>query len=382
MQEKGKRHLAVRDANGNITGLVTNVDLLHFDRYSSVVMARELAAASSVDALAAVHERLPRLVAALVDSGAKPRNVTRVVTSTLDATVHRLIALAVERMGPAPAAFAFLALGSEGREEKTLVSDQDNAIVYADVPRDQAAGASAYFLHLGTEVCDGLAKIGYPHCKGHVMAKTPRWCRPLAAWKEYFGGWIESAKPQDFLEINMFFDFRAAHGTGELLAELRDHIDKRLRLSTPFFVNYAQNALLYKPPLTFFGGIAAESIGGHPRTFNAKDALRPIIGFARLYALQHGVRDTNTLDRLQRLLEKGAIKRALYDDAVGAYDHLMRLRLRQHVAHAGAWIPSANDVDLNALTQLDTTILKQSFHQIVAIQKQLQSDFVGAGANL
>jgi CBS domain-containing protein len=180
----------------------------------------------------------------------------------------------------------------------------------------------------------------------------------------------------------MFFDFRAAHGAGELLAELRDHIDKRLRLSTPFFVNYAQNALLYKPPLTFFGGIAAESIGGHPRTFNAKDALRPIIGFARLYALQHGVRDTNTLDRLQRLLEKGAIKRALYDDAVGAYDHLMRLRLRQHVAHTGAWIPSANDVDLNALTQLDTTILKQSFHQIVAIQKQLQSDFVGAGANL
>jgi PAS domain S-box-containing protein len=382
MQEKGKRHVAVRDASGNVTGLVTNVDLLHFDRYSSVVMARELAAASGVDELAAIHERLPRLVAALVDSGAKPRNVTRVVTATLDATAQRLIALAMDRMGPAPTPFAFLALGSEGREEKTLVSDQDNAIVYADVPPDRAQAASAYFLHLGADVCDGLAKIGYPHCKGHVMAKTPRWCRPLVAWKEYFGGWIESAKPQDFLEINMFFDFRAVHGAGELLAELRDHIDKRLRLSTPFFVNYAQNALLYKPPLTFFGGIAAESIGGHPRTFNAKDALRPIIGFARLYALQHGVRDTNTLDRLQRLLEKGAIKRALHDDAVGAYDHLMRLRLRQQVVDAGRSIPSANDIDLNALTQLDITILKQSFHQIAAIQKQLQNDFVGAGANL
>ena len=382
MQEKGKRHLAVRDANGNITGLVTNVDLLHFDRYSSVVMARELAAASGVDELAAIHERLPRLVGALVDSGARPRNVTRVVTATLDATVNRLVALAMEQMGPPPAAFVFVALGSEGREEKTLVSDQDNAIVYADVALDQEHSTSAYFLQLGTDVCDGLAKIGYPLCKGQVMAKTPRWCRPLAAWKTYFGQWIESATPQDFLEINMFFDFRAVHGDGELLAELRDHIDKRLRLSTPFFVNYAQNALLYKPPLTFFGGIAAETIGRHPRTFNAKDALRPIIGFARLYALQHGVRDTNTLDRLQRLLEKGAIKRTLYDDAVGAYDHLMRLRLRQQVANAGRLVQPANDIDLNALTQLDTTVLKQSFHQIAAIQKQLQSDFVGAGANL
>ncbi len=382
MQEKGKRHLAVRDSNGNITGLVTNVDLLHFDRYSSVVMARELAAAADVDDLATIHERLPRLVGALVDSGARPRNITRVVTATLDATVNRLVALALERMGPPPASFAFVALGSEGREEKTLVSDQDNAIVYADVASDQVRAASAYFLALGAAVCDGLARIGYPYCKGNVMAKTPQWCQPLAAWKAYFGKWIESATPQDFLEINMFFDFRAVHGAGELLAELRDHVDRRLRLSTPFFVNYAQNALLYKPPLTFFGGIAAESFGGSPRTFNAKDALRPIIGFARLYALQHGVRDTNTVDRLQRLLEKGVVKRTLYDEAVGAYDHLMRLRLKQQVASVDGRVRPSNDIDLQTLTQLDTTVLKQSFHQVAAIQKQLQSDFVGAGANL
>lgn len=382
MQEKGKRHLAVRDANGNVTGLVTNVDLLHFDRYSSVVMARELAAAADADELAAIHERLPRLVGALVDSGAKPRNVTRVVTATLDATVNRLVALAIEDLGPPPAAFAFVALGSEGRDEKTLVSDQDNAIVYADVAPEHAHTVFDYFLRLGATVCDALARIGYPHCRGNVMAKTPQWCQPLAVWKGCFGQWIESATPQDFLEINMFFDFRAVHGAGELLTELRDHIDKRLRLSTPFFVNYAQNELLYKPPLTFFGGIAAESVGGSPRTFNAKDALRPIIGFARLYALQHGVRDTNTLDRLQRLLEKGAIKRTLYDEAVGAYDHLMRLRLKQQVATADRRVRLANDVDLQMLTQLDTTVLKQSFHQVAAIQKQLQSDFVGAGANL
>lgn len=382
MREKGKRHLAVKDAGGAITGLVTNVELLHFDRYSSIVMTREISRARGVDEIAAIHERLPRLVAALVESGAKPRNVTRVVTATLDATIQRLVALATERSGPPPAAFAFVALGSEGREEKTLVSDQDNAIVYADVGPDLAREASAYFLRLGTDVCDGLAKVGYPYCKGNVMAKTPRWCRPLSAWKEYFGQWIESAQPQDFLEINMFFDFRAVCGAGELLTELRDHIDRRLRLSVPFFVNYAQNALLYRPPLGFFGGILAESVGGQPKTFNVKDAIRPIVVFARLYALQHGVRDTHTLERLQRLLEKGAIKRTVHDEAAGAYNHLMHLRLRRQVRSAGSDGRFRNDIDPQSLTPIETTVLKQAFHQVGNIQKHIQHDFVPSGPTM
>ncbi|RPI04122.1 MAG: CBS domain-containing protein, partial [Zetaproteobacteria bacterium] len=382
MREKGKRHLAVKDASGAVTGLVTNVELLHFDRYSSIVMTREISRARGVDEIEAIHERLPRLVAALLESGTKPRNVTRVVTATLDATVERLVALATERLGPPPAPFVFVALGSEGREEKTLVSDQDNAIVYADMEPDARESAAAYFLRLGAEVCDGLAKVGYPYCKGNVMAKTPQWCRPLSAWKEYFAKWIESAQPQDFLEINMFFDFRAVCGAGDLLSDLRDHIDKRLRMSVPFFVNYAQNALLYKPPLGFFGGILAESVGGQPKTFNVKDAIRPIIVFARLYALQHGVRDTHTLDRLQRLLEKGAVKRALHDEAAGAYNHLMHLRLRHQALNVGSDGRFTNDIDPQSLTPIETTVLRQAFHQVGNIQKQIQHDFVATGPTM
>jgi CBS domain-containing protein len=195
-------------------------------------------------------------------------------------------------------------------------------------------------------------------------------------------GWAEAASPQDFLEINIFFDFRAVSGSGELLGELRDHIDKRLKLTVPFFFNYAQNALLYKPPLSFFGSIVVESVGGHPKTFDVKDAMRPIVGFARLYALQHGVRDTHTLERLQRLLEKGAIKRTLYEEAVGAYNYLMQLRLKHQAMNAAGSGQPTNDVDLQALTQIETTMLKQTFHQVANIQKQLQHDFVGSGANL
>jgi PAS domain S-box-containing protein len=382
MQEQGKRHLAVRDGSGQITGLVTNIALLHFDRYSSIVMTREIAQAESVEALAGLYERLPRLVGALVDSGAKPRNVTRVITATLDAIVNRLIDLAAARLGPPPLPFAFVALGSEGREEKTLVSDQDNAIVYADPPPDEAGRASAYFLALGAFVCDGLAAIGCPYCRGGIMAKTPEWCQPLAQWKEYFTRWIATAQPQEFLEINMFFDFRAMHGEGQLLAELRAHIGRRLKATVPFFVNYAQNALLYKPPIRFFGGIVADSLGGQPRTFNLKDALRPIIGFARLYALQHALSATNTLDRLQQLLEREAVKRSICEEAMAAYDCLMGLRLTQQVAALRSDAAPSNDVDPKTLTAIQTSTLKQALLQVASIQKQIQQDFVVTGPTL
>jgi CBS domain-containing protein len=382
MQEQGKRHLAVRDAAGQITGLVTDIALFHFDRYSSVVMTREIAQADTVERLATVYERLPRLVGALVDSGAKPRNVTRVITTTLDAIVGRLIELAVVKLGPPPVPFAFVALGSEGREEKTLVSDQDNAIVYADPTPDEAERAAAYFQGMGIQVCDGLAAIGCPYCRGGIMAKTREWCQPLARWKEYFARWIATAKPQDFLEINMFFDFRAAYGDAQLLAELRQHIGKQLKLTVPFFVNYAQNALLYKPPISFFGSIVADALGGQPRTFNLKDALRPIVGFARLYALQHRLTATNTLDRLQQLLEREAVRRTVCEEAVAAYNCLMALRLEEQARALRNDAPLSNDIDPKGLTAIQVSMLKQTLLQVANIQKQIQQDFVGTAPSL
>jgi len=235
---------------------------------------------------------------------------------------------------------------------------------------------TAYFLALGTAVCDGLAEVGCAYCKGGIMAKTPQWCQPLVQWKEYFARWIATAQPQDFLEINMFFDFRAMHGDGQLLADLRQHIGRRLKATVPFFVNYAQNALLYKPPLGFFGSLVPETISGQPRLFNLKDVLRPIIGFARLYALQHGLTATNTLDRLQQLLEREAVKRTVCDEAVAAYNCLMELRLKQQAAALRDLTTPSNDVDPKTLTAIQASTLKQALLQVANIQKQIQHDFV------
>jgi CBS domain-containing protein len=376
MQEKGKRHLAVKDAAGAVVGLVSDVELLQVQRYSSIVMTREVSGAETVEAMAAIYDRVPRLVAALLDSGARPRNITRAITAVQDAIVTRLIDLTLRRMGPPPAAFAFVALGSEGREEKTLVSDQDNAVVYADPDPGRAAACAAFFLELGQAVCDGLAQIGCPLCKGGIMAKTPRWCQPLGQWKAYFAQWIATASPQDFLEINMFFDLRPVYGAGELLAALRDHIHRQLRLATPFFVNYAQNELLYRPPLGLFGGIDSG------KTLSLKDAIRPIVGFARLYSLRHGLVDTNTLDRLQHLVDRGVLARSIADESAQAYNFLLALRVQRQVQALDGGEPPTNELDPRSLSSTELTLLKQAFHQVTAMQRRVQHDFVPGGAAL
>ncbi len=201
-----------------------------------------------------------RLAGALADAGAVAAALTdHDTTEGLQAFEHEL---AAREVGPAPLRFCFLAMGGEGRGEQTLVTDQDNAILYENPPDEETARrAGEYFAQLGGKACGWLAEAGYARCRGEVMASNPRWRRPLAAWERQFAEWITGATPQDLLEFNMFFDFRCVAGERELACALRRSIQAVMDDCPPFFLHFAQNALLYKPPIGLFGQIVTESGG-------------------------------------------------------------------------------------------------------------------------
>jgi len=378
MRERNVDHLLLRDEKGQVAGIVRNRDLLLFHRYSLAVLTQEIRHADSAEAIAAARRGLPRLVKVLVEGGARARNITRAVTAVTDAAVTRLIELAAADLGPAPARFAFVALGSEGREEQTLASDQDHAIIYEDVPDERDAAVQAHFLKLGRFVSDGLALAGYPLCLGEIMAGNPRWCRPLRTWKAYFSEWLKTAEPKDILGLKIFFDFRPVFGELDLALQLRRHIDEVLAQVPPFLLHYAQYTLQYKAPLSFFGHIVLEEGREGLRTFNIKDALMPVVNFARLYAFRHGVADVNTLDRLHSLLDIGELREGLHDEAVKVYDYLMQLRLANQVRAIDRDEAPGNDIDPKELAHIEETLLKQAFAQIANIQKKVSFDFLGS----
>jgi CBS domain-containing protein len=209
------------------------------------------------------------------------------------------------------------------------------------------------------------------------MASNRKWCQPLSAWRNYFTACVTAALPQDLLDINVFFDFRCAHGEAKYVQQLREHLHHLLAGEgrSTFFFHLAQSTLQFKAPRGFFGNIQFESSGEHPAAFNVKAATIPLVNFARMYALQSGFPETNTLERLHRLRDRGLLLPSSHDEFVHAYSALMQMRLAHQAAQIARGAEPDNFIGLEELTQLERSMLKKIFADITVFQARLENDF-------
>ncbi|MCU0252372.1 MAG: DUF294 nucleotidyltransferase-like domain-containing protein [Vicinamibacterales bacterium] len=376
MRERSVGHLVVTGPTGAALGILSGKEVLHAQQHSVSVLQAEIQAAAGIDDLRESRARLPILVKSLMDGGTRVEHVTRVMTMVSDAVLTRLVDLTLPQLGPPPVRFAFVVLGSEARGEQTLKTDQDNAIVYADTEPADASAVQAYFLELGRRVCDGLDAVGYARCKGEVMASNPKWCKPVSAWLAHLERCVRAVDEQALTDMNVLFDFRCVYGETAFAAALRDHLRALVAGGQHgFFFHLAQTTLQFKPPLGFFGNIQLDGGGEHPSAFNIKNAIIPVVNFARIYALSHHVEETGTLDRLGRLLHLGVLLRSSHDELVQAYSLLMEIRLAHQAAQACAGAAADNFIDVGQLTQLQRSLLKKVFSDIGVFQSRLRTDF-------
>ncbi|HQK22151.1 MAG TPA: DUF294 nucleotidyltransferase-like domain-containing protein [Candidatus Latescibacteria bacterium] len=320
--------------------------------------------------------RAPKLVRALLENGASPMLVTRVLAELTDEATRRLIFLATEDIGPAPCPYSFLALGSQGRQSQTLYTDQDNALLYELTGSEDPETANRWFLELGQRVCTDLARAGFRDCRGGSMASNPRWCQPLPVWKRYFEEWIRNAEPREVMEFSIFFDFRSVDGDVELSRELRRHVTGVLRTAPHFFAQAAQNALQFKPPLRLFGSIVGGRDREHSGLLDLKSVMMPIVSFARLYALQQGVEETSTLDRLNALTRLGILLESKRQGILAAYEALLRLRLRNQSDAIELGRPPDNWLDPKTLGRIEEAVLHECFNEIDLLQERIRRDFL------
>ena len=379
MQENHLHHLAVTDDAGNALGTLCDRDLLPFQQYGAGALTTEISRAALVEDVVKGCRRTSATVKALLDSGANPRNVTRLISSVCDAATERFVQLAIEELGPPPSRFVFVALGSQGRQEQTLVTDQDNAIIYE--PTEPASGVpdpAPYFQELGRRVCGWLNEAGYPFCKGRFMAQNPVWTRPLAAWQTHFSYWIERAEPEELLTFAVFFDFRAVCGDTGIVDSLRQHVFSELRETPAFFPHFARDALNFKPPVMLFRRILMGGAHKVPKgMLDIKAATLPLVAFSRLYALRHNIVQTGTLDRLDALTEAGKIAPDSCDEITATYTFLTRLRLQQQAGSCHTGRTPNNWVELRRLSYTDRTLLRQAFAHIRVLQRRIAYDFLG-----
>jgi CBS domain-containing protein len=378
MMQQNIKHLGVRDAHNRVTGVITNRDLLKVQGQSPVFIVREISGAKLVNQVVQIRRQVPRLIQTLINTGAKAQNITRFLTTVSEAILEKIIGFALNEMGPPPARFAFMVLGSEGRKEQTLKTDQDNAIVIEDVPENSRDEIMKYFLSFAEKVCTWLNEAGYDFCKGGVMAQNPQWCQPLARWKKYFTQWIHTAEPEALLQASIFFDFRGAYGDMDLVDELRQHLFASLEGWPGFFRHLAENALFFTPPIGFFRNFLVESKGEHRDTFNIKAAMQPVVDYARIYALNYKIPETNTFERINQLLDQEKISPQEHNELETAYSYLMQQRFANQVKVAmdGSSQPD-NYINPKHLSRIEQTLLKEIFKRIEKFQGKLSFDFTG-----
>ena len=379
MLEKDQDYLAVTSKAKDIIGTISSKDLIAAQANSTYLLIKTIQSAKRVKQLENMHSKMALMLLDPIRNGANPEYVTRLITTISDAILDKVIGFSIAKLGAPPCKFAFMIMGSEGREEQTLVSDQDNGIVYQDLENNQDQKAAAdYFSQLAEMVCDQLNTAGYKFCDGDCMAKNPRWCQPLSKWKKQFHTWIYQGSPEDLLNASIFFDFKGVWGDLSLTGQLKSFLMNCVQKRAGFLRHLAENALFFKPPIGLFGKFVVETKGEHKDAFNIKSAMQPIVDLARIYSLKHGIVQTNTLTRLFRLYTKSVLSNQQHIDLVQSYNYVMHLRfIRQITTIIDEEKPPDNYVNPKNLSYLDNAMLKEVFKKVELFQGKVKSEFIG-----
>lgn len=372
------KYLAVTDSSKKVVGIISSRDLIKAQWKSPFFIIREIVEAGSKEEIMDNHTRLPGIIKSLIQSGAKAKNINTIITAVSDTLLKKFIYFAIQELGEPPVKFAFVVLGSEGRKEQTLKTDQDNAIVFEDPPEGKRKMVEAYFMAFSKKICTWLDRAGYNFCDGDIMAQNTKWCQSLSTWKHYFSQWTRKASPEDLLQANIFFDFRVAYGDPDIINELHDYLLSSVRAWSGFLRNLTENALNFRPPLGFFRNFVVESKGTHRNKFDIKRSMMPIVDFARIYALANNIKETNTLERLYQLKQKNILGKKDYSDLEQSYSFLMQLRLaRQLTAIMEEEEEPDNYINPKILSIIEQKTLKEIFKRVLGVQSKLNFEFTG-----
>lgn len=356
----GRHHLVLEDG-GRLHGVVTQSDLLRHHLESPAALLETIQAAPDAGTLAGYADRVAVMVETLHTSGVEAVDIGRVVAALNDALSSHLLTLAetalTAELGPPPCDHAWIVFGSEGRQEQSFLTDQDNALIYAD----DTDAARAWFERLAKRGVDSLLTVGFPPCKGGFMATN--WCLPCDAWGRRFASWIEEPEPENLMRVVNFFDWRSVHGGLDL--EPLEDIVRHARERKLFIGQLARASMQKRPPLGLLHRIVEDEGGVDLKS----GALMPVSGLARLFALEAGLRNGSTLHRLRRAARHGVVSEDGVEVLSEAFRFAFALRLRHQLVDRRAGREISNHIDLDQLTADERRHLRETFMAIDRLQK-------------
>lgn len=375
MADHGVRHVLIVDQGERLTGVVSERDLFALQRIGIGQLRRAIESAPDVATLARSLGDVRQLAFNMLAQGIGAAQLTRFISALNDAVTRRVIDINRQQHPLDDIEWAWLAFGSEGREEQTLSTDQDNGIVFRCETSSGTTLLRTRLLAFAGAVNADLDRCGFPLCKGNIMAGNPAWCLSLSEWQSRFSSWIRTPEPKALLNATIFFDFRPLYGEVALAREMHDHLFSLSRANSAFQKILAGNALDVAPPLGLIRDFATESEnGGEPFIDLKKYGARLFVDAARVYSLAYGIEAANTVTRLRAASQHEG--RSEDNEAlIEAFNFIQLLRLRHQHLEAGQGRPGDNRVVPGRLNQLDRRILKEAFRQARLLQQRLKLNY-------
>lgn len=373
MLRHGIRHILVVDS-AKLVGLVSEKDLFSLQRVSMRQLAGAIRDARDLGRLVEFSGEVREHARKLLSQGVAAEPLTQFIASLNDLLTQRIIDLEFRDLRSSGVRYCWIALGSEGRYEQTLYTDQDNGIIFAGGGSVEAARSK--LLPYAQRVNQALDQCGFPLCKGNIMAGNARWCLSLDEWQHRFANWIDTGNPEALLHGAIFFDFRALHGDATLSDALREWLMQHAQHTPRFLHQMAGNALRNRPPLGVFRDFVTSSGGDSPNTVDLKlNGATLFADAARIYSLAAGIASTNTCQRLRRFGALRALPRLEVQAWVDAFLYIQILRLRQQHSNSLAGLPLNNRLNPDHLNLLERRILKEALRQARGLQSRLALNY-------
>ncbi len=369
------KHLPVTH-QGKPVSMITLSDLIRLHRTDPVLIINDIHRANSIDELKTLSEQIPELLLQLIKQDVRADDLGRILTTVTSTLSRHLIVLAQRQLGPEPCPFVWLAFGSQGRQDQSAKSDQDNALLLSNTATEQD---DTYFKALAEFVNKGLDACGYVYCPGDIMAQNPKWRLTLKDWSSTFYDWITQPSEKALMHTSIFFDMRAiytSNGAETLFSELQDKVLEWAQENTIFQALLTSNALGLTPPLGFLKQLVVDTSGEQKDTFDIKmRGIMPITDIARIHALAGGINAVNTRERLAALIDKKLLTNTDGNNLLDALEFISHQRLIHQGRQLARSQAADNHLNPNDFSQLATRQLKDAFKVVRNAQRGLKQKY-------
>ncbi|MGY3569921.1 DUF294 nucleotidyltransferase-like domain-containing protein [Vibrio paucivorans] len=352
-------------------GIIEATDIVRYESQNSLLLVSSIFQQQSIEDLASLAEQVKDSFVRLVNEDANSHMVGTAMSVIGRSFKQRIIELAEESLGAPPVPYCFLALGSMGRDEQLIVTDQDNAIILDDSFNKEKH--DKYFADLSKFVCDGLDRCGYTYCTGDIMATNPDWRMTRREWEECFADWIDDPNPKALLNASIFFDLDGVYGRLKWAEQLNGFIVRRARKNNRFLACLARNALNRTPPLGFFKDFVMEKDGRHNNSINLKRrGTAPLADLIRVHALAVGSRSRNSFERLDDIIDAGILPKGRAQDLKDAMEFISMVRIRHQALDVEQNIEPDNNIEPENLSDFERRNLKDAFQILSNAQNFLK----------